>query len=130
MTRSECLEHLKRLGLLDEFNKNQLTFFRVTCALRINFKLIQKKLLEKGYPGVINKTTLLVFAWLPIIFRLQVPNNIRHVVPKKKKKLKRTPAPVNNILRRNWEKRKQEENDTKKSPRARIISIPMGGKVK
>jgi hypothetical protein len=135
MTRSECLQNLKRLRLFDTFNCGELTYLTLSCKLSIKFKLLQKKLHEKGYPGLIKKDSKVSLPWLPIIFKIK--GSKQKVTRQRKPRTKRESEDLylyGQISKRYWldlQKEKQEIKErAKKIPRVRIISIPMGGKVK
>lgn len=125
------IEKLKELGLYELYINDILTISEFVSHVKIPFNDIKKTLKTLGYAGPIDYGTKLDPLLIPIVLRIR-PIKKKSKVKKKiiKKVGNTTRKPKNKVLLRIWLKRDQELKDAEKNPRAILINIPMGGKVK
>lgn len=133
----KALNRLHDLDLLEDYQKGVLTINRLAFVLGLRLSNMEKKLYNHGYPHQIILPTLVDEEWLPVILNLKKKNSRLHKKHCPKSRKTKTPdmsglgpRPRNKILLNNWEKRRQEILEKSINKKAKIISIPMGGKVR
>lgn len=132
MITSANLEQLKELGLLIEFENNELTILRLSYFLNIPFSKVEKKLYSKGFPKAITNNTIVDSEWLPILLRFKSYKRRTQIQKSKARKSTSASKVKKKIPIRNWLNKKVgvKYQVEEKTPKPIIISIPMGGKVK
>lgn len=123
---------LKKMGLYELYKDNKLTVEALLKARRLSLIHVKEELNKEGVIIDLKRSTIVDENVLRIILNI---NSAFEKLNKKKSSSdkevgNKLPKPKNPILKRNWSKRDAELKEKENPIEIKIISVPMGGKVK